>query len=114
MTDQTPQTGDEQQSETPIEAAAGPNSDTLQIPDALPVLPLRGGTVVFPLAVVPLNVGQPRSVQLVDDAMRGNRMVALVRNGAMRHRRTAWTTCTRSARPPSSTNCCGHRMAPCG
>jgi ATP-dependent Lon protease len=47
------------------------------IPDALPVLPLRG-TVVFPLAVAPLGVGQPRSVQLVDDVMRGNRLVALV------------------------------------
>ncbi|MBW3632750.1 MAG: endopeptidase La, partial [Chloroflexi bacterium] len=50
----------------------------LEIPDALPVLPLRGGTVVFPLAVVPLNVGQERSIRLVDDAMRGNRMLALV------------------------------------
>ena len=48
------------------------------IPDALPVLPLRGGTVVFPLAVVPLTVGLPRSIQMVDDVMRGNRMLALV------------------------------------
>ncbi len=50
----------------------------LEIPDALPVLPLRGGTVVFPLAVAPLTVGQERSVRLVDDVMRGNRMLALV------------------------------------
>jgi len=78
VTEATPQTSPEQQAATPPEAAAGPTSESLQIPDALPVLPLRGGTVVFPLAVVPLNVGQPRSVQLVDDAMRGNRMVALV------------------------------------
>ncbi|MBI4491359.1 MAG: LON peptidase substrate-binding domain-containing protein, partial [Chloroflexi bacterium] len=49
-----------------------------KIPDLLPVLPLRGGTVVFPLAVVPLVVGQPRSVQLVDDVMRGERLLALV------------------------------------
>jgi ATP-dependent Lon protease len=55
--------------------AAGP--DRVAIPDALPVLPLRGA-VVFPLAVVPLAVGQPRSVRLVDDVMRGNRLVALV------------------------------------
>jgi ATP-dependent Lon protease len=55
------------------EAANGPS-----IPDNLPVLPLRGGTVVFPLAVVPLVVGQPRSIQVVDDVMRGDRMVALV------------------------------------
>jgi len=47
------------------------------IPDALPVLPLRE-TVVLPLAAAPLVVGQPRSVQLVDDIMRGNRLLALV------------------------------------
>jgi ATP-dependent Lon protease len=50
----------------------------IEIPDALPVLPLRGGTVIFPFAVLPLTVGQPRSVQLVDEVMRGNRMLALV------------------------------------
>ena len=47
------------------------------LPDALPVLPLRG-TVIFPMAVVPLAVGRPESVKLVDDAMRGRRLVALV------------------------------------
>jgi ATP-dependent Lon protease len=48
-----------------------------EIPDSLPVLPLRD-TVVFPFAVIPLAVGQQRSVQLVDDAMKGNRMIAAV------------------------------------
>jgi len=47
------------------------------IPDALPVLPLRDA-IVFPLTAVPLVVGQPRSVRLVDDVMRGNRLLALV------------------------------------
>jgi ATP-dependent Lon protease len=51
---------------------------TPTIPDALPVLPLRGGTVIFPLAVVPLLVGQERSIRLIDEVMRGDRMVALV------------------------------------
>ena len=49
----------------------------LSLPDALPVLPLKG-LVVFPLAISPLAVGQPRSVQLVDDVMRGSRLLALV------------------------------------
>jgi ATP-dependent Lon protease len=48
-----------------------------EIPDSLPVLPLRD-TVVFPFAVIPIAVGQQRSVQLVDDAMKGNRMIAAV------------------------------------
>src|SRR5438067_9135819 len=47
------------------------------IPDTLPVLPLRD-TVVYPLAVVPLAVGQERSVRLVDEVMRGDRLLALV------------------------------------
>jgi ATP-dependent Lon protease len=54
-------------------AAAAP-----AIPETLPVVPLRGGTVVFPLAVVPLVVGQERSVQVVDDVMRGDRLLVLV------------------------------------
>jgi ATP-dependent Lon protease len=49
----------------------------LVVPDALPVLPLRGA-VVMPMAAAPLSVGQPRSVRLVDDAMRGNRLLAVV------------------------------------
>jgi ATP-dependent Lon protease len=47
------------------------------IPDALPVLPLRDA-VLFPLTATPLVVAQPRSVRLVDDVMRGNRLLALV------------------------------------
>jgi ATP-dependent Lon protease len=47
------------------------------IPDALPALPLRD-TIVLPLMTVPLAVGQARSVRLVDDVMRGNRLVAFV------------------------------------
>jgi ATP-dependent Lon protease len=71
----------EQAQAAPDGAAISPEPEieaTLEIPDALPVLPLRGGIVVFPQAIVPLNVGQPRSVQLVDEVMRGNRMLALV------------------------------------
>lgn len=47
------------------------------IPDALPVLPLIN-TVVVPMAVVPLVIGQERSIKLVDEVMRTNRLVALV------------------------------------
>ncbi|MCC6179599.1 MAG: endopeptidase La [Chloroflexi bacterium] len=59
------------------EQVSGPATEP-SIPAALPVLPLRGGTVVFPLAVVPLLVGQERSIRLIDDVMRGDRMLALV------------------------------------
>jgi ATP-dependent Lon protease len=47
------------------------------IPDELPILPLRG-LVVFPQTAVPLTIGQPRSVRLVDDAMAGDKLIGLV------------------------------------
>jgi ATP-dependent Lon protease len=48
------------------------------IPGELPILPLRG-TVVYPLTVIPLSVGQPRSIRLVDEAATSTtRMVGLV------------------------------------
>jgi ATP-dependent Lon protease len=56
---------------------AHPGPDDFAVPDVLPVLPLRN-TVAFPLAVLPLAIGQPRSVRLVDEVMRGNRLLALV------------------------------------
>lgn len=47
------------------------------VPDELPILPLRA-TVVYPLTVVPLQVGQPRSLRLLDDVMREGRLLGLV------------------------------------
>jgi ATP-dependent Lon protease len=58
-------------------AVQGGGPGDVTIPDALPVLPLRDA-VVFPLTAAPLSVGQPRSLRLVDDVMRGNRLLALV------------------------------------
>lgn len=43
----------------------------------VPILPLRG-MVVYPQTAIPLTVGQPRSVRLVDDVIAGERLVALV------------------------------------
>jgi ATP-dependent Lon protease len=58
------------------EAAEGEEA-AHSIPSELPILPLRG-TVVYPLTAVPLNIGQPRSIRLVDDAISGGRMIGLV------------------------------------
>jgi len=49
----------------------------LATPDALPVLPLRE-TVVFPLTIAPVSIDPDRSRKLLDDATRGDRLVALV------------------------------------
>jgi len=51
--------------------------DELELPSALPVLPLKD-TVVFPDSVLPLAIGQERSVRLVDDVVSQDRLIALV------------------------------------
>jgi len=53
------------------------DEDWPHIPSEVPVLPLRG-VVVYPLTVIPLSVGQPRSIRLVDDAVLDNRLICLV------------------------------------
>jgi ATP-dependent Lon protease len=47
------------------------------LPDQLPVLPLRD-TVPFPDTLMPLAVGQPRSIELINAVLRGDRLLAMV------------------------------------
>jgi ATP-dependent Lon protease len=58
----------------PTEAAA---PDDLELPKALPVLPLKE-TVVFPDSATPLAIGQERSIKLIDDVVARDRLLALV------------------------------------
>jgi len=46
-------------------------------PEELPILPLRN-TVAFPFTVIPLSIGISRSVQLVEDAQKGDHLIGLV------------------------------------
>src|SRR5579859_4527929 len=46
-------------------------------PTTLPVLPLKD-TVIYPLTVAPLAVGQDRSLRLIEHVVAGSRLVALV------------------------------------
>jgi ATP-dependent Lon protease len=52
-------------------------AEEVEIPSTLPILPLKD-TVVFPDSLLPLAIGQERSVRLIDDAVAGDRLVALV------------------------------------
>jgi ATP-dependent Lon protease len=47
------------------------------IPSELPVLPLKD-TVVYPLSMIPLAVGQERSLRLIEAVAAGDRLVGLV------------------------------------
>src|SRR6478736_4829560 len=48
----------------------------LQIPNELPLLPLRD-IVIFPFMIVPLFVSRERSIRAVDQALAENRMIML-------------------------------------
>ncbi len=58
-------------------ASNTPDQDIPAIPSVLPILPLRG-LVVYPQTAVPLTIGQPRSISLIDDTASGERWVGLV------------------------------------
>lgn len=51
--------------------------EIIKLPEILPILPLRG-LVVYPQTGVPLTIGQPRSIRLVDDVVTGDRFMGLV------------------------------------
>ncbi|MGH2619947.1 MAG: endopeptidase La [Anaerolineales bacterium] len=54
-----------------------PDTTEQALPTELPILPLRG-VVIYPQTVVPLTIGQPRSIRLVDDVVGADRVVGLV------------------------------------
>jgi len=63
------------------ETAVGENlpetGEGVRIPNELPVLPLKD-TIVYPFMIVPLAVGRPKSVKLVDEVIVKDKLLALV------------------------------------
>ena len=47
------------------------------LPVAIPVFPL-GGALLFPKAVLPLNIFEPRYLEMVDAAIRENRIIGMI------------------------------------
>jgi hypothetical protein len=47
------------------------------LPDTLPLFPL-GGAILLPGEVLPLNVFEPRYLNMTDDAMAGHKMIGIV------------------------------------
>jgi ATP-dependent Lon protease len=60
-----------------LELPETPEVDDVEIPRALPVLPLKE-TVVFPDSATPLAIGQERSIKLIDDVVARDGKLALV------------------------------------
>jgi len=51
--------------------------EDIDIPETIPVLSLRN-TVLFPGVVLPISIGRPRSIQLIKDAYRNDKIVGTV------------------------------------
>jgi ATP-dependent Lon protease len=51
--------------------------EEVDVPDSIPILSLRN-TVLFPGVVLPISIGRPRSVQLIKDAYRTDKIVGTV------------------------------------
>ena len=73
-----PEIGDEEGEIIPIIADANDfELDDDQMPDSLPILPLRNN-VLFPGVVLPISIGRPKSIKLIRDAYKGNKVVGTV------------------------------------
>ena len=61
-------------------------SDISDLPETFPIFPLNG-VILFPGGVLPLNVFEPRYLNMVDDAMSGDGMIGMVQslNAGPRH-----------------------------
>jgi ATP-dependent Lon protease len=64
-------------SATSDEAQPATEGGVRRLPAQVPVLPLRDA-VAFPELVIPLNIGQQRSIDLVNDVLRGDRSIVLL------------------------------------
>ena len=53
------------------------NTDDQQIPEELPILPLRN-TVLFPGVVIPITVGRDKSIKAVTDAYKADKLIGVV------------------------------------
>ena len=48
-----------------------------EVPDKLPILPLRNN-VLFPAVVIPITLGRDKSIKLIQDAYKGNKIIGVV------------------------------------
>ena len=48
-----------------------------KLPPTIPVFPLSN-FIIFPNTTVPLNIFEPRYIQMIDDSMKSNRMIGMI------------------------------------
>ena len=53
------------------------NKSIISLPKEIPIFPLSN-FIIFPKTSVPLNIFEPRYINMIDDAMKGNRMIGMI------------------------------------
>ena len=53
------------------------NKSVINLPKEIPIFPLSN-FIIFPKTSVPLNIFEPRYINMIDDAMKGNRMIGMI------------------------------------
>lgn len=78
---------------------------TADLPGTLPVFPLPGA-LLFPRWELPLNIFEPRYLNMIDDAMRGHRLIGMIQTmgGAREHPDIAAVGCAGRITNYSETN----------
>ena len=51
--------------------------ETNNLPKTIPVFPLSN-FIIFPKTTVPLNIFEPRYIEMINDAMSGNRIIGMI------------------------------------
>ncbi|MEA2755205.1 MAG: uncharacterized protein QOJ54_1494 [Aliidongia sp.] len=57
--------------------AGGPQHFARPLPDSLPLFPLTG-VLLLPRGLLPLNIFEPRYLNMVDDALAGDRLIGMI------------------------------------
>jgi len=57
--------------------AGGPHRNTRPLPVSLPLFPLTGA-LLLPRGLLPLNIFEPRYLNMIDDALAGDRLIGMI------------------------------------
>ena len=49
----------------------------IKLPPTIPIFPLSN-FIIFPNTTVPLNIFEPRYIQMIDDSMKSHRMIGMI------------------------------------
>ena len=49
----------------------------INLPNTIPVFPLNN-FIIFPKTTVPLNIFEPRYIEMINDSMKSNKLIGLI------------------------------------